>query len=109
MWGPQSYELRNVGPSEVSYIVDMSPMEHLKNANYGFRVLDCLNPQGTVPPFGVTHLKWRFQPIEVMSYQVDVPITTVGGATDVITFVGRGFHPVRHPPGAPFHPLCPSD
>eukprot|EP00959_Pyramimonas_sp_CCMP1952_P088053 1842317-Pyramimonas_sp.AAC.1 len=68
-------------------------MEHLRNCNYGFRVLDCLNPTGTVPAFGVTHLKWRFHPIEVMSYQVDVPITTVGGATDVVTFVGRGYHP----------------
>jgi hypothetical protein len=70
VWVVQMYELRNIGPQALDYIVDMSPIEHLKTTNYGFKVLECMNPQGVVPPFGVAHIKWRFQPMEMMIYQV---------------------------------------
>ena len=34
----QSYELRNVSATEISYVVDLTPLETLKNDNYGFKV-----------------------------------------------------------------------
>jgi len=89
----QLYELRNIGTAPVSYIMDATPLEHLKNAAYGFQVLECLNPQGTVPVGGSTFVKFRFQPIEAKTYQVDIPVTIVGQDATTVRFYGRGYHP----------------
>lgn len=90
----QTYELRNVSATEISYVVDLTPLETLKNDNYGFKVLECLNPQGLVPPGGTALLKFRFHPIEAKEYTVNLPITIARGYTTVVTFSATGYHPL---------------
>ena len=58
------------------------------------QVLECLNPQGLVPPGEAVLVKFRFHPIEAKQYTVDLPITIARGYTTVVRFCATGYHPL---------------
>ncbi|MCO5553418.1 hypothetical protein L7F22_006939 [Adiantum nelumboides] len=86
----QTFELRNDGNSEVNYEVDLGPLRGLQQENYGFEVLACLNPFGSIPPHETLLLNWRFQPIERKSYTVDVFISVENGEGVMLPIQGAG-------------------
>ncbi|KAI5068243.1 hypothetical protein GOP47_0016588 [Adiantum capillus-veneris] len=86
----QTFELRNDGNSEVNYKVDPSPLRNLQQENYGFEVLACLNPVGSIPPNETLLLNWRFQPIEAKCYAVDVFISVEHGEGVMLPIQGVG-------------------
>ncbi|KAK3287418.1 hypothetical protein CYMTET_5071, partial [Cymbomonas tetramitiformis] len=97
----QQFPLRNTGPAEVRYRVDTSVCDELEKASHGFRVLECLNPEGVIPAGCTAQLNWIFQPIEAKMYTADVameiaaddPSVIVGPQSNVVSFSARGYHP----------------
>ena len=69
---PQSYELHNAGESAVSYEVDTAPLLALTQSSYLMPILQCLCPQGDVPPRGSAALSLVFSPLEAKRYSVSL-------------------------------------
>ena len=95
----QSVELRNPTGEEVEWNVDLSPLDALRTANWGFDILTCHNPRGTIPPFGTALLNWTFQPCEERAYEGAVAVEIVKrfkwetAETCVMTLRGAGTLP----------------
>ena len=95
----QSVELRNPTGEEVEWNVDLSPLDALRTANWGFDILTCHNPRGTIPPFGTALLNWTFQPCEERAYECAVAVEIVKrfkwetAETCVMTLRGAGTLP----------------
>ena len=96
----QSVELRNPTGEEVEWNVDLNPLAALRTANWGFDILTCHNPRGTIPPFGTALLNWTFQPCEERAYECAVAVEIVKrfkwetAETCVMTLRGAGTLPV---------------
>ena len=96
----QSVELRNPTGEEVEWNVDLNPLDALRTANWGFDILTCHNPRGTIPPFGTALLNWTFQPCEERAYKCAVAVEIVKrfkwetAETCVMTLRGAGTLPV---------------
>ena len=66
----QLYELYNGGSVPVKFEINCAPLGLLKADNFDHNVMECLNPEGVIPP-GKTHLvEWMFYPLEAKTYQV---------------------------------------
>lgn len=95
----QSVELRNPTGEEVEWNVDLTPLDALRTANWGFDILTCHNPRGTIPPFGTALLNWTFQPCEERAYECAVAVEIVKrfkwetAETCVMTLRGAGTLP----------------
>lgn len=95
----QSVELRNPTGEEVEWNVDLTPLAALRTANWGFDILTCHNPRGTIPPFGTALLNWTFQPCEERAYECAVAVEIVKrfkwetAETCVMTLRGAGTLP----------------
>ena len=95
----QSVELRNPTGEEVEWNVDLNPLAALRTANWGFDILTCHNPRGTIPPFGTALLNWTFQPCEERAYECAVAVEIVKrfkwetAETCVMTLRGAGTLP----------------
>eukprot|EP01018_Ginkgo_biloba_P029313 Gb_05147 [translate_table: standard] len=89
----QTFELMNDGQSELLYEIDILPLQDITKENYGFEVLRCLNPLGSIPPFESVLLTWLFQPLEEKTYSVDIPVMVKEGRGTVLTVTGLGIHP----------------
>lgn len=95
----QSVELRNPTGEEVEWNVDLNPLAALRTANWGFDILTCHNPRGTIPPFGTALLNWTFQPCEERAYECAVSVEIVKrfkwetAETCVMTLRGAGTLP----------------
>ena len=95
----QSVELRNPTGEEVEWNVDLNPLDALRTANWGFDILTCHNPRGTIPPFGTALLNWTFQPCEERAYECAVAVEIVKrfkwetAETCVMTLRGAGTLP----------------
>lgn len=91
----QSMLLENPLDREVSYQVDLDALRRLADQNYGFPILQCVNPEGTLPPRSLTTVQWYFRPLEEKEYVMTVPISTGSGESYTYTFMGRGYHPQK--------------
>ncbi|XP_076858756.1 cilia- and flagella-associated protein 65 isoform X2 [Brachyhypopomus gauderio] len=87
----QVYELYNGGSRPLRYHVDTSPLEQLREENFGHPVLRCLNPDGEVQPGHTATLEWLFSPLEAKTYSVDIPVYVHEGDCTLVTFEGCGF------------------
>ena len=68
-------------------------MLKLKKNNFDYPILELENPSGTIDDGGFAVLQFRFQPLETKLYEVEIPISIVGGVTYFVTFVGEGHEP----------------
>jgi hypothetical protein len=96
----QTYELHNVGEGAVTYEVDTAPLQALTASSYLVPVLQCLDPQGEVPPRGTASLPFAFSPLEAKIYSVDVPISFSTGESVLVTFSGEGLDPIPQTPAS---------
>jgi hypothetical protein len=71
--------------------VDMSQLEQISASNYGFWVLDCLTPEGTLAPNKGFVTQWVFNPLEAREYIFNIKIDLEGCDPALITFIGHGF------------------
>lgn len=88
----QSVRLANHGCVTLNYFIDTAPLKTLKSSEHDFEVFKCLNQSGSIPPGGVEYVDWIFRPLEVKSYEVDVPIKIDDDQIQIITFSGKGYH-----------------
>ena len=99
----RSYLLRNGGPGEVRYRLDLTSL--VKSAtrdNWGFRVLQLRSPpEGVIPDLGFAALNWSFAPLEVRVYSFEVPVILGDGSLEILTLIGRGFLPDQGPSPPP--------
>ncbi|KAH7277421.1 hypothetical protein KP509_39G050100 [Ceratopteris richardii] len=86
----QTFELRNDGNSELHYEVELGHLRDLQEENFGFKVLECLNPVGSIPAFETLLLNWKFQPIEAKCYATDVFISVHHGEGVILHIEGNG-------------------
>eukprot|EP00741_Cyanophora_paradoxa_P021341 tig00021348_g20600.t1 len=89
----QSVELLSGSAAPLEYEIDTAAVERLREESYGFEVLRCENPRGTLPPRGRAFLRWLFRPLEAKTYEVPVPVRIAGGDVYVTRLVARGYHP----------------
>ncbi|XP_033103427.1 cilia- and flagella-associated protein 65-like [Anneissia japonica] len=87
----QVYELYNGGAVEVTYQLDLTALEYVKEENYNHKIFECLNPSGVIQAGQTANVQWVFSPLESKTYMVDVPIHIIGGDTALITFTGVGY------------------
>ena len=87
----QQYELWNGGTVPVHFQVDMGQLEQVSGSNYGFWVLDCLTPEGVLPPNKSFVTQWVFNPLEAREYVFNIKIELENREPAMITFVGHGF------------------
>ena len=97
----QTMELRNPCADDISYAVDLAPVEALNAAAWNFPVLTCKNPRGVVPAFGTALINWVFQPVEAKTYECAVSVEIEGGETTELTLRGVGFTPGVKPEEVP--------
>lgn len=91
--------LHNGGPSALEYELDLSPLEALKQEHYGAAVLRLASPSGgVIPPGGCALLRWVLAPVEAREVVVDLPVAFSNGKSDVLSIMGRGYHPEDGPP-----------
>ena len=69
-------ELPNYGDVPLPFEVQLSQLNKINAANYDFPILVCEDPVGIIPPGGVAHVRFRFQPLEVKDYHVALPVAT---------------------------------
>lgn len=99
----QYIELQNVGYEPVSYVIDQEALHDLRERNGDFPIMQCLNPQGTVPPLSTLLLCWCFRPLEKKRYETTIQIHVEdAGASDStpaypLKLIGEGYHPARLP------------
>ncbi|KAJ8253006.1 hypothetical protein GJAV_G00208100 [Gymnothorax javanicus] len=86
----QVYELYNGGAVPVKFHIDTSPLEQLKEENFGHPVLQCLTPRGEVQPGHTASLEWIFSPLEAKTYTLDAPVHVLEGDSVLVRFEGRG-------------------
>ncbi|CAD2214456.1 hypothetical protein AGDE_00013 [Angomonas deanei] len=98
----QSITLVNPTQSAIHYTVDREAIQSITEENYGFPVLQCVNPVGRVEPRGMVELSWYFRPLEAKAYTLYVPIQLDMISLDneeeetiTVTFHGQGFHPKK--------------
>lgn len=107
----QYTELQNLSHRSIQYTVDENVLAELREANYDFPILQCLNPQGMIPPMSTMLLSWYFRPLEVKHYEALIRIETedlgnenggVEGSGDTssytIKLLGDGYHPKKVTP-----------
>ncbi|CAM2698531.1 unnamed protein product, partial [Rotaria socialis] len=87
----QQYELWNGGTVPIHFQVDMSQLEQISSSNYGFWVLDCLTPEGTIVPNKSFVTQWVFNPLEAREYVFNIKIDLENCDPALITFIGHGF------------------
>lgn len=87
----QQYELWNGGTVPIHFQVDMSQLEQISISNYGFWVLDCLTPEGTLAPNKSFVTQWVFNPLEAREYIFDIKIDLEHCEPALIRFIGHGF------------------
>ncbi|CAF4004346.1 unnamed protein product [Rotaria magnacalcarata] len=87
----QQYELWNGGTVPIHFQVDMSQLEQISSSNYGFWVLDCLTPEGTIVPNKSFVTQWVFNPLEAREYVFNIKIDLENCDPALITFTGHGF------------------
>jgi len=88
-----TFELPNFSDVELPFEVQLQQVYKLNAANHNFPVFVCENPSGVIPPGGVAHVGFRFNPLEVKDYHVALPVAL--GAAGIRTFVllASGYHP----------------
>lgn len=69
----------------------MGQLEQISVSNYGFWVLDCLTPEGTIAPNKSFVTQWVFNPLETREYIFDIKIDLEHCEPALIRFVGHGF------------------
>lgn len=69
----------------------MNQLEQISLLNYGFWVLDCLTPEGVIPPNKSFGTQWVFNPLEAREYVFNIKIDLDGCEPAFITFIGSGF------------------
>lgn len=112
----QYTELQNLSHRSVQYTVDEGILSELREANYDFPILQCLNPSGVIPPMSTMLLSWYFRPLEAKHYATNIRIETEdlggeggalvsGGGTAApltssytIKLLGDGYHPKKVSP-----------
>ena len=75
----------------ILFQVDMTQLERISLSNYGFWVLDCLTPEGTILPNKSFVTQWVFNPLEAREYIFDIKIDLENCEPALITFMGYGF------------------
>jgi len=94
----QTVELVNPSNHDLHFVIDESQLQRLREANFDFPVLHCLNPEGKVAANGgKVELKFVFNPIEAIKYICDVDVKFCGNDIEdsvTIQIVGSGFHPL---------------
>lgn len=91
----QSITVENPMEHDVLYQVDTDALRSVAEDNFGFPILQCVNPTGVLAPHSIAQIAWYFRPLESKEYNIEVPITTGRGEKYVLTFTGSGFHPRR--------------
>jgi len=92
----QTMDLFNSGVTPLEYEIDTKACDEVQANNYGFRIFECENPRGGIPPGGYVKVRWIFNPIEAKLYEIRVPVTVITkGSPDKynLTLRGQGFHP----------------
>ncbi|XP_006820550.2 cilia- and flagella-associated protein 65-like [Saccoglossus kowalevskii] len=87
----QVYELYNGGAIPVTYELDLTALEYVRQENFYHDIFECLNPTGEILPGRTAYVEWIFSPLEAKTYMVDVPIHIINGDTALITFTGVGY------------------
>ncbi|KAI3356474.1 hypothetical protein L3Q82_017688, partial [Scortum barcoo] len=99
----QVYELHNGGAVPVCYEVDTAVLSQLQVDNFNHPVLCCLNPKGEVLPGKTAMLEWIFSPLEVNTYNMEIPIHVQDGDSTLVRFEGCGFIVSTLGPTKPFN------
>ena len=68
----QSFKVYNGGDDTVSYEIDTSPLETMKEENYMMDVVQCLQPKGEIPPHQSIAIEFVFSPLEAKRYVVSL-------------------------------------
>lgn len=61
--------LYNNSKSKLKYFVNMSNVENL-NVCAHFNIIECMNDEGVIEPFALTHILFKFTPLEAKIYEV---------------------------------------
>lgn len=89
----QYTEVQNLSATSANYSIDESTLTSLKDANYDFPILQCLNPRGVIPPMSSLLLSWFFRPLEAKAYEAAINVSVEGGDSYNFTIAGKGYHP----------------
>lgn len=91
----QTITVENPLDEEVTFHVDTAALDKVSVENFGFPVLQCVNPTGVLAPRSINQIGWYFRPLEAKEYQIDVPISTDEGEEFLLRFTGTGYHPLQ--------------
>jgi len=89
----QFFPLHNGGGQPVEFHLDISPLDEIQERNCGWRIFECLNPTGVIPPGQTAYVSWIFSPLEAKTYTVDIMVYAIGGESNFVTFTGIGYDP----------------
>ena len=68
----QIYEMYNGGAKNVTYKLDLAPLDMLKGENFEHDIFKVTNPVGEIKPGQTALLEWHFNPLEAKTYMVRV-------------------------------------
>lgn len=60
----------NHGQKNVGYSIDTTKLDRLKESNYGYPIIKCLDPKGAIPSQSYFGARFVFSPIEEKDYSV---------------------------------------
>jgi hypothetical protein len=86
----QKFVLYNSGELGVSYTIHTSPLVTLKKENFMMDILECLQPQGEIPPHGSVDIEFVFSPLEAKRYVVDLSVELSNSQYSQVMFIGDG-------------------
>ena len=86
-------DLPNFSDLPIDYEVGLVEIDDLNAANFGFRVLQCVQPVGTIAPFATAHVPFLFHPLEPREYKVAIKVAVRGAGTRTLLIVASGYHP----------------
>ena len=60
----------NGGAKNVTYKLDLAPLDMLKAENFEHEIFKVINPVGQIKPGQTALLEWNFNPLEAKTYMV---------------------------------------
>ena len=88
-----TFELPNYSDVPLPFEVQLQQVYNLNASNFNFPILVCENPSGIIPPGGVAHVAFRFNPLEVKDYHVALPVALGAAGTRTFVLLASGYHP----------------
>ena len=73
----------NGGAKNVTYKLDLAPLDMLKAENFEHEIFKVINPVGQIKPGQTALLEWNFNPLEAKTYMVRMTSPNMTSPNDV--------------------------